>query len=133
MSRCVIPIIWHKSNIVKNHDEIVQCSYMLSSSCNQDRFPNPGKYPERFSDWLKRIDNTQLITLDSWKVYNNHHTVCGLHFENHYFAANNKLKNTAVPTLRIPYSKFNDIYIKCRVLFCFFRANIKKPTISSAR
>jgi hypothetical protein len=40
-----------------------------------------------------------IITLDSWKVYN-HHTVCGLHFEKHYFAANNKLKNTAVPTLR---------------------------------
>jgi hypothetical protein len=32
------------------------------------RFPNPGKYPERFSDWLKRINNTQLITLDSWKL-----------------------------------------------------------------
>jgi hypothetical protein len=87
------------------------------------RFPNSGKYPERFSDWLKRIDNTQLITLDS----------CGLHFENHYFAANNKLKNTAVPTLRIPYSKFNDIYINVMYTFCFFRANIKRPTISSAR
>jgi hypothetical protein len=83
------------------------------------RFPNPGKYPERFSDWLKRIDNTQLITLDSWKVCN-HHTVCGLQFENHYFAANNKLKNTAVPTLRIPYSKFNDIYIKCHVYILLF-------------
>jgi hypothetical protein len=84
------------------------------------RFPNPGKYPERFSDWLKLIDNTQiLITLDSWKVYN-HHTVCGLHFENHYFAANNKLKNTALPTLRIPYSEFNNIYIKCHVYILLF-------------
>jgi hypothetical protein len=67
MSRYVIQIIWHKSNIVKNYDEIVQCFYMLSSSCNPG-FPNPGKYPERFSDWLKRINNTQLITLDSWKL-----------------------------------------------------------------
>jgi hypothetical protein len=81
---------------------------------------------KRFSDWLKRIDNTQLITLDSWKVYNNHHTVCGLHFENHYFAANNKLKNTAVPTLRIPYSKFNDIYIKCRVYILLFYSQHQK-------
>jgi hypothetical protein len=35
MSRYVIQIIWHKSNIEKNHDEIVQCFYMLSLSSNQ--------------------------------------------------------------------------------------------------
>jgi hypothetical protein len=72
-------------------------------------------------DFLIRenIRSVLVITLDSWKVYN-HHTVCGLHFENHYFAANNKLKNTAVPTLRIPYSKFNDIYIKCHVYILLF-------------
>ncbi|CAH1372906.1 unnamed protein product [Tenebrio molitor] len=91
---------------------------------------------KRFSDWLKRIDNTQLITLDSWKVYNNHHTVCGLHFENHYFAANNKLKNTAVPTLRIPYkptSKNQLFHLQDEVIPSVSLQTPETPTLLQSR
>jgi hypothetical protein len=68
------------------------------------RFPNPKKYPDRFQEWLKRVNNLQLFQIDPIKVYNEH-TVCRLHFRPSDCGPNNILQNTALPCLRIPNGK----------------------------
>lgn len=82
------------------------CSFRTcySAGATMHRFPNPKKYPLRFNEWLKRADNSQLLSMDKWKVYNQY-TVCCNHFEESNFGPNRKLKNIAIPTLCLPSGK----------------------------
>lgn len=70
------------------------------------RFPNPYKYNERFKIWLERTGNPNLGKLDPTKIYKNGYFLCDVHFKETDFGPNQKLKNTAIPTIQIMHGKY---------------------------
>jgi hypothetical protein len=50
-----------------------------STGAKGHRFPNPLKDHTRFREWLERVGNTSLLTLDPVKVYTAYR-VCESHF-----------------------------------------------------
>jgi hypothetical protein len=78
-----------------------------STGAKGHKFPNPLKDHTRFSfgEWLERVGNTSLLTLDPVKVYTSYR-VCELHFTAADYGTNDKLRITAIPSLQIPHGKF---------------------------
>ncbi|GBP65640.1 hypothetical protein EVAR_53449_1 [Eumeta japonica] len=60
-------------------------------------FPNPERFPEKFTNWVQAIGG-ELLSLPSSYVYKNRR-VCHRHFEKKFLARFNRLVWNAVPTL----------------------------------
>jgi hypothetical protein len=69
-------------------------------------FPNPLKYPARFREWLRRMGNVYLFEIDQMKVYNGYKVP---NFRLSDYDTNNRVKNTAIPSLQIPMGKVKTI------------------------
>ncbi|KAG5887516.1 hypothetical protein JTB14_036239 [Gonioctena quinquepunctata] len=79
------------------HDKC--CVPQCSPYQTRHRFPNPGKYHERFRKWVHSINNMEINEMDPALVYSSKR-VCHKHFEAKYISTrSNRLHMNAIPTL----------------------------------